>query len=742
MQIHNPVIIQKLKKYVLYIAIVLFFVSGIHLISVYLFNDAQSEAEKWGSISEAIIGTFPSLNPLIPSNDHNAYINKLLYRSMLEYSLDKKDFVSDIVSCNLENLLYIECVMENNILWSDGSPITPEDIKATLDIISSTKVNPIIASLLETTTIEIENDSISFTNSKRDINFLQIFLQPILPKKVIEGLDSTSVEQKFSEIWGIYSGKLILTNINQDETVGITKLTLGRNEQYFGNPLYIDFLILNLFRDEAHFLKNKTSFNVFNDKKGLIWTSIPRLDSYEYTLSQFVWIFFNSDKSGPWMREYLSKSISREDIVSKIGSSKIVASYNPFLSGEKIEKYTDRLNLESYMNERGYYKPKILLESAINAEKIMEKDSKEKIISDEVQASENKKKEVKKIIVQSDLKRIKNPSGKKYNFVSEDNILIKGSVPDGIDAVYINDYKLTWFKAGDDTFYYRLLKEYDSITEGENHYTTYFESKGKKEKIEEFVYIYYSDKEKLALIEEKFFTPKAEIEEIQESLKPKTESKKETLSTLSIKEIETLDKRLYYNAQGKTKDYILIYSLEDELNAQVIPIIQEQLRNNGIQTQARGLSLGDIAKGLREDKLEYHMMFLGINLGYFPSNIFPYLHSSQVENGYNITNFSKLSLDILLEELKGNNLSIEKRKELEEKVLEILSEENIMEILYTPKLHLLVDKNIRDFSLPAYLPDDSLRSQALLKSYLSEKKSIDFKHKSVGGFFKFLFSSL
>lgn len=189
---------------------------------------------------------------------------------MLQYSTESGTFESDLVSCNLDNLLYIECVLENNLTWSDGTNITPSDIKSTLNIIKQTKVNPIMASLLEETVIETSDDSISFKNQSKDINFLHIFMQPILPESVVQTLDTENIDGKFSQVSGVYSGRFVLTNISQDETVGITKITLGKNKNYFGNDMYINFLILNLFRDEAHFLKNKNSFNIFNDKNSII----------------------------------------------------------------------------------------------------------------------------------------------------------------------------------------------------------------------------------------------------------------------------------------------------------------------------------------------------------------------------------------------------------------------------------------------------------------------------------------
>lgn len=118
----------------------------------------------------------------------------------MEYSTESQSLESDLASCNLENLLYIECTLENNISWSDGSSITPSDILATFNIIKETKVNPIIASLLEDTTIEVSEDTISFSMTKKDVNILYLFIQPILPGRIIEDLNSENVNGKLSEI--------------------------------------------------------------------------------------------------------------------------------------------------------------------------------------------------------------------------------------------------------------------------------------------------------------------------------------------------------------------------------------------------------------------------------------------------------------------------------------------------------------------------------------------------------------
>ncbi|USN57731.1 MAG: hypothetical protein H6767_05070 [Candidatus Peribacteria bacterium] len=119
--------------------------------------------------------------------------------------MNEQKILSDIATCDISNLLYVECFLNDNIYWSDGSPITSRDVISTYEILKNTSVNPIIASLLEETTIEERASSIIFSNRVKDINFLNVFFQPIAPASILETLGSEELQGKFSPIGGIYS---------------------------------------------------------------------------------------------------------------------------------------------------------------------------------------------------------------------------------------------------------------------------------------------------------------------------------------------------------------------------------------------------------------------------------------------------------------------------------------------------------------------------------------------------------
>lgn len=733
----NESIRLKLKKYVLYISTIFFVTLWAHLIYTYSYEWAWSEAIEWGSVSEAIIWSFPNFNPLVPSNDHNAYINGLLYRSLLEYSTVSWNFESDLASCDRENLLFITCNIDINAQWSDGTNISPEDIKATLNIIKETKVNPIIASLLEGSTIETWKDTITFSNTTKDINFLQVLLQPIMPAKVIERLNSDNIDGKISEINGIYSGRFTLASISQDETVGITKITLGKNENYFENNMYIQFLILNLFRDETHFSKNRNTFNIFNDNEWIMSWSIPRLQEHKYTLSQFVASFFNNETLDISLRKYISNSLSREDIVGEIWNDTVEMSLNPFLSDINIDTDDGGFNITTFMQEQEYFKKESLLEMVLQQE-TQAVNEQNPIISNEAQLTPTQTEKI-----QSNLSYVISPSKEKYNFVSEDNILIQWNVDSWVEAVYINDYRLEWFTPGDNIFYYRLLESFDSISEWENNYKIYFETNESKTFIEEFTYVYYSDSEKLNEIKSSYFDTQNTNNNIAQQREWDTlwDSQVSDIQ-LSSEYIQSLSDTLYYNTSWEAFSIDLVYTQADASMETAVQKIKSLLEANGIAVNLSVVNLWDITVKLRNESLEYDIMVLGINLGYFDSNIFPYFHSSQVQNWYNFSNFKKLSVDILLEELKSNNLELSKRKQLEEKMLEIFRDEAIIKVFYTPKISLLVDKNIKNYNFPEYIPDSKHRYYPLLESYLTEKRVLNLQDKSVKWFIVFLVQKL
>lgn len=776
-------ILSKIKKYLFFISIVFLALTSSHLIYLYIYNDSKDVAEKWGTISEAIIWDFPKLNPLKEYNDYNDYINHILYRSLLTYNIKKEKISWDLANCDISNLEKIECFLNEDIYWSNWRKITIKDISSTYKIIKETEVNPIISSILKNVEIIENKNSIIFKSMKKDINVINILFQPILPEETINNLNNDNIRWNFSPIDWIYSWKYKILQVNQDNTIWVTKIFLEKNTEYKNNPAYINKIIFKLFRDEAHFLKNKNSVNIYNDKNNLIWNSIPRLTPHKYFLPQYISLFINSEKLKYWnIRKYILENIDTKKLTSELWEENFKEIKSPFLNELELKFENSNVNIKSALNSLWYYKKSTLWIKLIWEKKIENKikntETKENkkysseinILKEELK-TKTKENTLKKLTINDILEKSKIIYSPKwidnYNFVTKNNILLKGKVETWIDWVYINNYKLKNFNPNDSNFFYRLSKDYNNINIWKNVYNIYFKKSNKKEFKEKIVIFYSPDKEKLKKYEndlinkinqerekekkkEKQEEEQKKLEEEQKNINIKIQEKKlsteekqkeKEIEELS-KKIENLDDDLYYDKNFRPYTLNLYFTNTDKNIKKAVNFIKDELHKAWININVIWISLLDLKSLLKDEKKNYDLLITGINLWYFDFNVFPYFHSSQVKSWYNFSKIKKITFDQYLEELKSKNLPIDKIIELEKNIIEILKKEAITKTLYTPLYSNLVDKNIQGYNLKNYLPSAKYRFDPLITSYILKKSIINYDNKNFNNFFKYLIKIL
>ncbi len=701
--------INRLKKYLFLISMFFSFVIWWHIIYVYLYDEAKEFPVEWWSVSEWIIWDFPHLNPLLMSSDYDKNIIYLLYRSLLSFDYKKNEITSDLANCNIKNLWYIECFLKDDIYWSNGEKITADDVIATYNILKNSDINNTLWALIKNTTIENRAWVITFSNKVKDINFITALFQPIVSKNVLDNIGNKELHGKFNPIDGVYSWPYIIETVSYDDSLWIQKLILTKNSFYKEKEILIWKYIYKIFKDQNHFLKHKDLMNVFFDKNKIIGDTLPRLAKNSYFLNQYNAVFINEERiKSTELRNFILGKIDVNNIVKNLWKSyKEVNSI--FLNADSSQKYEIKnSNIENIIKETWYYK----------------KDYLANIIVEE----NNKKQEVEKI-VNNDLSYIISPVNKKYSFSSENNILIEWKINSkSPDEIYINEYKLSAYKKWESSFYYRLRTDFNNMSAWVNNYKVYFITNGKKELIEEFIITYSSDKEKLKKLEEEF------NKKLTESQNKETinidEGNKQKI--LALKDNAFYDKAL-------NKLVFRIYYIENrEELISVVNIIKNLLESYSIWIEALPISISDLNKKITSEEKDYDMIVVGLDLWYFPFQIYPYFHSSQAKWWYNFSNIKNLNLDILLEELKSNVLWKEKTKELETKANEILLEKQVVRPIYTKESSVLIDNNIKNFSLTNNVASDLAVMDALLGSYVSSEKNIDFSQKSFWGFITFI----
>ncbi len=756
--------ILKLKKYLFLISILFLVVSLSHLVYLFLYSDSKVLPEKGGTVSEWLIWNFPSLNPLIGNSKdlNNKYIVSLLYRSLLTYNSTSNKIESDIANCDISNLLNIECFINDNVYWSNWEEITIKDIVETYELLKNVEVNELSNSLLQNTEIISNNNSIIFKNENKDINFLNIFFQPILSSKTINSLSQENIYWNFPTHNWIYSWKYTIKNISSDKTIWVTSITLDKNQ--YNKSWNIDKLILKIFPSVNNLLKNKELINIFNDNDNLIWDSIPRFNNHKYTLPQYVSLFINKDNiESLELRNYIFNKINRDNLLKILWTENFVKVLNPYLSDKSIKRELENKNFWELISWLWYSKKSKIIENYLPKKKevyskeVETKELDERKVEESLNDYLDKLKDTKDLKIdefQEKSNHIVYPTFiDKYNFLTKDNLLLKWSAWENVEEVYINDYKLKNYNSWDQDFYYRLRESFWTITQWENTYKIYFVENWVKLLKEELIFLYYNNKDVLETEKRKFIIKlltdkkKASLEEeLKIEKENKIKEKKESEEKIEIdkellKQLSNLNEKLYYNKDLEELSLDLYYTAWQKELETTANFIKDSLDEIWIKIELYPIPLTKLST-IVTNKESYDLLLTWINLWYFDYNIFPYFHSSQVKNWYNLANLKKTWLDILLEDTKSSLRSNKNLSTNKEKILEILKNQQVVKTLYSPKINLLIDKNIKNIKLSDKFTNKSDRKSIYNDIYIKEKRIINTENKWVMNFFSFLLEKL
>ncbi|MES0065270.1 extracellular solute-binding protein [Mesorhizobium sp. M0074] len=159
------------------------------------FNYVNPDAPKGGSITYCVVGSFANLNPFILRSLRTTArgmmdqaFGNLVFEPLMQRNYDEAfslyGLLADTADMDPERKS-IEFHLDPNAKWSDGEPVTPEDVLFTYDVFTEKGRPPYSQRMKAIAKLEKTGDrSVRFTfNDKADREFpLIIALTPIIPK--------------------------------------------------------------------------------------------------------------------------------------------------------------------------------------------------------------------------------------------------------------------------------------------------------------------------------------------------------------------------------------------------------------------------------------------------------------------------------------------------------------------------------------------------------------------------------
>ena len=238
------------------------------------FPYVNPEVKKGGSIAYGVVGTFDSLNPFnlksIRTTARGVWDNifgNLIYETLMVRSSDEPFSLYGLLAESVEideDRSFIQFNLNPKARWSDGMPVTPEDVIFSLEVLRDKGRTPFNNRLKPVEKMEkVGEHGVRFTfNASVDREFPLILAvgTPILPKHAV---DVETFDQSSLKI-PVASGPYLIKSVSPGQ-----RIVYQRNPNYWGKdvPSKVGFDNYDEISVE-YFLQENTLFEAF--KKGAV----------------------------------------------------------------------------------------------------------------------------------------------------------------------------------------------------------------------------------------------------------------------------------------------------------------------------------------------------------------------------------------------------------------------------------------------------------------------------------------
>jgi peptide/nickel transport system substrate-binding protein len=237
------------------------------------FPYVNPNAPKGGSITYGVVGTFDSLNPFLIKSMRttargmfgDSEFGNLVYESLMQRSADEPFTMYGLLAEKVETddaRTWVEFTLNPKAKWSDGQPVTPDDVIFTFDLLTKKGRPPYSSRMNLISKIEkVGEHGVRFTfneNANREFP-LVLALMPVLPKHAIDfdKFDSSPLSIP------VGSGPYVVSQVQPGQ-----RIVFKRNPEYWGNdlPSRVGFNNFDTV-DVEYFRNDQTQFEAF--KAGL-----------------------------------------------------------------------------------------------------------------------------------------------------------------------------------------------------------------------------------------------------------------------------------------------------------------------------------------------------------------------------------------------------------------------------------------------------------------------------------------
>lgn len=284
------------------------------------------------------------------------------------------------------------------------------------------------------------------------------------------------------------------------------------------------------------------------------------------------------------------------------------------------------------------------------------------------------------------------PTNKKIFFteIAQGELLLAGNLPINMKKVFINDYELQEYRAGNTKFGYRVSVVNGTLKEWKNIYTLVTEDTTWKRTDRDILTVYYStDSGTLTSLRES-----VDSEYLSVINSPDKVTQRKKLYEKRKEDLKLLDPRYYYNEKNLPFELQIAYKDDPQTLEKYAKSVVSALENLSIRSKLIPLSTKDLQKMLESWHKNYDMIIIGFEANGRLSRAGQVFLSSEAKNGINFSKIESTKLDALFAELRIA-WTKERTTGIEGEILWYLESEAFFIPLSSPIHSLYIDKNLK-----------------------------------------------
>lgn len=284
---------------------------------------AENSFVAGGNYTEATLGEVDSLNPLFATTSSEKTLSRLMFATLssVDYSGHIGIGLAKTITPTENGKVWV-VALRDGLKWSDGEPITNEDVVFTAELIKNPAVNSVYSSNLSKVNVSInENQEIVFTLPSAYADFMTALNFPILPKHILGDADPKKiVEHSFSNA-PVTSGAFTF-NATQSEVNSTEKIFyLSANPNYYKGKLLLDSFEIHTYETKDEIIAALNN-GVVTGTAELSGAESSKVNKNKFgvknsSLNSGVFMFFNTSHdnvSNVELRKAIREGINMEDI--------------------------------------------------------------------------------------------------------------------------------------------------------------------------------------------------------------------------------------------------------------------------------------------------------------------------------------------------------------------------------------------------------------------------------------------